>query len=306
MARSEEEYDYILPPSNLESIDGAVLRYVKDEMALFSSRFDGWRKVPVLWVAPERSYQRKKNKDLRDDDGTLILPLITIERTGIVKDPVRKGAMGIHMPQVRDRMRNQFTIGKVINQTKTARQTNAATARRKGAISGPEVGRGQRNMKNWSKHPSTTVVYDMITVPVPVYVDCNYTISIRAGYQQQINELVQPFLVKSGQKSDFRIQASDHHSYVSHFEADLTPNNNISTMENEERVYETQLKMIVNGYFLGEGPNQPQPHVVRRQTAVKAVYGRERVVLGDINEWMEEDDLRGLFSEQFDTHADDK
>ena len=52
------EHDYIVPPSSLETIDAAVVDYVNKSMDLFSTTNKGWKKVPVLWVAPERSFQR--------------------------------------------------------------------------------------------------------------------------------------------------------------------------------------------------------------------------------------------------------
>lgn len=299
MANKGEQINYITP-STLETIDSAVLRYIKDDMDLFTTFHDGWKKVPVLWVAPERAYQRKHNKDLRDDDGTLILPLITIERVSIIKDPVKKGTMGVHIPAVRDRMRNQFTIGKILNQERTARQTNARSARKSGKVSGPESGHGQRNMRRWNKNKETPI-YDLVSIPIPVYINCEYTISIRTGYQQQTNELLQPFLTRSGQKADFRIQAeTGHHSYLAKIDATLQPSNNISKMEDEERIYETQIKMLVDGYLIGEGPNQPQPFVSRRQTTVDVNIGRERSVVGDINEWWEHDRHRGKFVDEYD------
>ena len=64
--RNIHEHDYIVPPSTLETIDAAVVQHIKEKLNLFATTNKGWKKVPVLWVAPERSYQRKKNKNLRN------------------------------------------------------------------------------------------------------------------------------------------------------------------------------------------------------------------------------------------------
>lgn len=286
-----EEHDYVVPPSSLETIDGAVLDYVNEKLNLFATTNKGWNKIPVLWVAPERSYQRKKNKDLRDDGGSLILPLITVERSGLVKDPQRKGVMGVNVPSVRDRMGNQFTVGKVINQERTKHHANARSFKKTGSNKNPSVGRADKNRRE-RDNSKKTPVFDAISIPLPIYIDVTYTISIRTGYQQQANELITPFIVRSGQKNDFKIK-SEHHSYVAHIEADYTTNNNVSSMQEEERIYETEIKIVVNGYLIGEGPNQEQPVVARRMSATRIVYGREQVIFGDINEWMEEDKDRG-------------
>ena len=44
---------------------------------------------------------------------------------------------------------------------------------------------------------------ETITIPVPVYVEVTYSIRLRAEYQQQINEMLTPFLVKTGQINQF-------------------------------------------------------------------------------------------------------
>mgnify|MGYP003666522010 FL=1 len=72
-------------PSSLETIDGAMLDFINEEMNLSVQSNEGFKKVPVLWVTAERSYQLKSDKDLRDKEETLILPLITINRASVTK-----------------------------------------------------------------------------------------------------------------------------------------------------------------------------------------------------------------------------
>jgi hypothetical protein len=92
--KEAQKYDYVgdkkvashlheveLAPSTLETIDGAMLNFVNEDLNLSVSRNSGFEKVPVLWVTAERAYQIKHNKDLRDAEETLVLPLITINRT---------------------------------------------------------------------------------------------------------------------------------------------------------------------------------------------------------------------------------
>ena len=290
------ERDYVIPPSTLETIDIAVVNHIKEEMGLFSTTNKGWKKVPVLWVAHERSYQRKKNKELRDDHGALILPLITIERVALTKDPVKKGTMGVNVPAVRDSMQNQFTIGKVVNQKRTSDHEKARRFKKRGNVNNPDVGRADRN-KRERDDSKKNVVYDYITIPLPIFINTTYKISIRTGFQQQQNELLTPFITRSGQKNDFKIKG-ENHQYAAHYEADYTKNNNVSDMQEGERVYECEVTLVVSGYLIGDGPNQDQPKVVRRMGATKIKYGRERSILGDINDWMEDDAHRGKLREQ--------
>ena len=77
--------------STIEDIDAAVLDWMKQDLELHATTNEGWKKVPVFWQTPERSFQVKNNKELRDDAGSIILPVLSLERTGITKDPNRKG-----------------------------------------------------------------------------------------------------------------------------------------------------------------------------------------------------------------------
>ena len=65
-------------PSTLETIDRAVFNYI-NTLNLFATTNKGWRQVPVIWSTAERSFHSKKNQDIRDKQGALILPLISIK-----------------------------------------------------------------------------------------------------------------------------------------------------------------------------------------------------------------------------------
>ena len=82
--------------STIEDIDYAIVSWVKDDLNLSAQTNEGFVNVPVLWQAPERAFQVKNAKDLRDDAGALKLPLISIERTTITKDPAKKGSFQAH------------------------------------------------------------------------------------------------------------------------------------------------------------------------------------------------------------------
>ena len=52
-----------------------------------------------------------------------------------------------------------------------------------------------------------------------------------------------PFITRSGQKNDFKIKG-EHHQYVAHYEADYAKNNNVSEMQDGERVYEVEVSLV--------------------------------------------------------------
>ena len=70
--------------STIEDIDYTITSWLKKDLNLFCNTNEGRVQVPVLWQVPERAYQIKNERDLRDENNTLKLPLISIERTDIV------------------------------------------------------------------------------------------------------------------------------------------------------------------------------------------------------------------------------
>ena len=80
--------------SRIEDIDYAITSWLKEDLDLSTITNEGNKRVPVLWQTPERAFQIKSDHDLRhpvdDGDGVITLPVITIERTAITKDPTRK------------------------------------------------------------------------------------------------------------------------------------------------------------------------------------------------------------------------
>ena len=120
-----------IEPSTLENIDFAFFDFVNDKMDNRATDNEGWRKIPVVWTSAERSFLSKNNQDLRDIDGTLNLPIISIERTGMNKSKTRKGAYyGLSGIFSEDNRFGRVTMARKIVKDKTNNYTVAANRKR--------------------------------------------------------------------------------------------------------------------------------------------------------------------------------
>lgn len=256
-------------PSTIENIDGALTEYIKN-LNIFADTNEGRKAVPVIWTSAERNFQVKDNKDLRDSNGILIKPIITIERTGITKNLNDKGLVYANVPPVNDAQGGVVTIARKIKQDKTSNFANADALRR-------------HKQKNFRTRKAKKVVYETITIPLPVYIQANYSITLYSEYQQQINEMITPFIARPGNINAVSLRR-DGHSYEAFINSDFSQNNNLSSLSSEERKYETRIDIKVIGYLVGDDKNQEQPKIVRRQNAVEVKIPRERVIYGDIND----------------------
>mgnify|MGYP003627110014 CR=1 FL=1 len=255
-----------LMPSTIETIDMAMFDWLNESLNVSSMTNKGWEKVPVIWVASERAKQIKDNKSLRDSNGALKLPILTLMRDGISKDSNFKGVAWAHIPQINDPKGGALVVARKINHQKTANFKNAFAKRHHGQYNFPS----NKNL----------TVYNTYSVPMPTYVAVTYTVSIRAEYQQQINDILTPFVTKTGQINNFFI-TKDGHKFEGFIQGDFSQMDNSSNLGSDERSYETSVSIRVLGHLLGDGPNAERPKMAVRENAVQIVQVRERAALKD-------------------------
>ena len=285
-------------PSTIETIDQALFNFIDDELNLFTTTNKGRIKVPVIWVSAERAHQIKNNRDLRDNNGVLKLPLITVERTSLTKDPSFRGTWQSHMPDFGQGMhkvrRVNVPAARLINQGKTSNFANAFSARRAGVNN--DVGVGQLNFPMKTKRKDPTVV-QTVYQPIPIWVNASYSLKLRTSYIQQMNDLTQPFYTLTGQANSFFI-TNEGHRYEGFVEGDFGKTNNIAEMGEEERTYITDVNLKILGYLMGEGSNDEKPKFTVVENFVDVKIPRERVIVGDINEsFRDDEEAKGFYRE---------
>ena len=266
-----------IQPSTIETIDRALFDYIDEELDVFCTTNKGFKKVPFFWAGAERAFQIKHNRELRDVNGWLIYPLMSIQRTGISKNLAQRGAYYAAVENNPDIKGGSMTIARVIKQDKTSNFANADTKK----LVLDTVGTNQNNFPRQNKK----VVYETITVPIPVYLEVNYTLTVMAEYQQQVNEIITPFMTKTGAVNYFVIE-KDNHRFEVFLDSDYSLNNNAASLLEDARGYETEINFRVIGYIMGADKNEERPKIVRRENAVEVKIPRERVVFGDIPEHM--------------------
>ena len=374
--------------STIETIDYSIVSWLKEDLKMSARSNDGFKPVPVLWQAPERAYQIKHNKDLRDDAGALKLPLISIERTGITKDPARKGAFQAHYYSknkngrsgrwviakriVEDKTRNFAVVGNTrranytggvgrpaaatatititdytelnagdkvnliatdgtnydftqgdqssVNGTFEATTSNTATATNLMNVintsNGPAGTRftatsdgavvtvtqstdgsagnttititdsgtaglsktnftgGRSGPQRYYPRVNKKVVIQSLSIPIPVYVNVDYKIAIKTEYQQQMNDLLAPFIARTGQINAFTMKRNGH-LYEAFIDQGFTHNNNVGNLAEDTRMYSSEITIKVLGYLIGEGENDDRPIVRIDENVVELTFPSE-------------------------------
>ena len=170
----------------------------------------------------------------------------------MAREDTFKGGFQATIGEVEDYRGGTVATTRVIKQDKTRNFANADRLRRsKGR--GDETGRGN----------NTKIVYETITVPVPTH--------------SSVVDTKNSFLAEY-----------DGHRYEA-FIQDNYNINNVTDLNNEERVFEATINIKVLGYLVSEGPNRERPKITRRENQVQVRITRERVIVGDTRPWANDD-----------------
>jgi len=259
--------------SSIESIDYSIVEWLTDDLDLSARTNEGWTKVPVLWQSPERSFQIKNDKELRDPDGAFKLPLISIERTNITKDPARKGSYQAHtFSQDNNGRSGRIVLAKRIVQDKTRNFAVVGNTRTTRYTSGKQ--------DRYFPRVNKKIVIQTLTIPIPVYINVEYKISIKTEYQQQMNDIVTPFMARTGQINSFILRRNGH-KYEAFIDQGFNQNNNAANLNEDTRLYTTDITIRVLGYLLGEGENDDRPIVRVDENFVEITFPQEGIVKED-------------------------
>lgn len=271
----------VLHTSNFETIDYSVYNWVNNIINASTKTNEGFQKVPVLWLTSERSYQIKSNVERRQlTTDSLEFPLISIKRESAEKAKANQRPIPGNLFKTQYMGRaykaNPYFIGQKINQHKTKNFANSTSLRLNGQL-------------NFPTPHNQRIVYKRYWAPMPIYYNLSYSINIRTDYQQQMNEVLQPFAVYTDNINTFIIY-SENHKYEAFIDDSLNLTDNLDNLGEEEKRYEATIKMRVLGFVTGKGVNEDSQKVSVRENLVKIRFPRERVIVGDMYNYRHENE----------------
>ena len=239
-------------PSTFETIDTAVFKWLQDEIEVFANYPDGFKKVPVIWSAQERSYQVKQNPELRDKNGKVIFPIISLNKISLRKNINEKGAFQAHIPPVNDERGGSINVVRRIQRNKTQNFANATSVKR-------------HNQINFRLSPKNEkVVYEIISVPMPVHYVIMYNIEINTNYEQEMNEIVQAITNWSGNNNHFTLKYEGH-LYDAFIDGDVDQDNNRDNLEDDLRKFKSTISLS------GECKNTSEHKTTSNSSSLKKV-----------------------------------
>lgn len=251
-------------PSTFEMIDLSVFNWLQN-LQIKADYPDGWRMIPIIWSTQERSYQIKHNPEIRDNNGKIIFPIISIQKESINKDLGKKGAFFGNIFPVDDTKGGSINIVRRIQQNKTQNFANTVSKDKTGQI-------------NFRLEPKNEqIVYETISVPMPIHYEIIYKIQINTNYESEMNKILQTILQWSGNINHFTLK-HEGHLYDAFLDGDIDQSDNKGNLEDNLRDFTSILSLRVLGYTQGSGDNDKQPYFVVRENAVKVKFPTERKI----------------------------
>jgi hypothetical protein len=279
---NDKKGSYDIGAVSIETVDQAIYDYFDKKLNVtVDVNNDSRKKVPVIYATGERWSMIRDQKGIRDENGTLILPLITVQRLNIDRTP-GFGGMAQEVPYV--------TVRKTIH-PKTSNLQNMIERRRRNGY--PQI----KNEK---------VVHDILTIPYPDFCIFYYQIMFWTQYLTQMNEIMEKIFYEYDHMDSFKIPVSydqppgsegNGYYFVGFRDGDLTSESNMEEFSDQERILRYSYTIKVPVYLIlnpkdkslsygkdrGEQGSTGKARVYREQSVTEIKFNQEK-------DWIDEDD----------------
>jgi hypothetical protein len=281
--------DFDIPNTGIEDVDRAIFDLFDKDISFDVLTNGELTKVPVVFAAGERFALTRRKQPIRDDNNTLILPLISIVRGEIDFSPNlsgRKSAISVpDQPSYAVKKRLSTTdrdYQNIINKFNLSNQDNVSSrghlrdnlispgneavlgtiaSRRQG---GPIQFSKNGNQINLSSNGSLgDNIFEVIYVPYPRQFGIKYNITFWCQYVGQMNQVQETYLSRfPAQSKEFLLKSEKGYEYVAASSQAFTSDTNFNDYTSSERVIKSSISLSVVGYILN--PRHPGvPNQVR-------------------------------------------
>lgn len=256
----------------IEKIDQAILDYFQKRLNLTVDSPTGRKTVPVIYATGERAFLIRDKKGLRDENKTLILPLVTIQRLDIDRSLTFGGA-ALEVPSI--------TVSKTVHKKTNILQNLIE----------------QRNKNGFPQPKKDKVIYEVLTIPFPDFATVYYQIMIWAQFQTQMNEMLEKifysydhmdsFVIPTNyDKNDPSVKGKGYY-FVGFRETDsISAQNNFEEFTDDERIIRYQYNVRVPIYLILDPKDKPVSYG-KEKGGTKTDSGRHVVykqqTIGEVN-----------------------
>ena len=271
--------DFEIPACTIEDVDRALFTLFDKEIPFLYEQKTSTKRIPVIFATGERFAVLRRKKPLRDRSGALILPLISIMRTGVSQDAAMGPGQGAPLT-IRKRigpgdreyqrlvnaanLKNQDSVASLEHRIITdeglqdtgASPGTVATRRGKTQTTSLDYRSGKLLKPNTSKN-----IFEVLTIPPVKYYTSTYEVTFWAQYTQQMNDMIMAMMsvYQNNHRRTFKLETEKGYWFVGYVGDSLSPGNNFDDFTDNERLVRYSFEVTVPGYVVGGDYPGAQP-----------------------------------------------
>jgi len=272
---SDTSSDFTMPSCTLEDADRSVFDLFNEQLPLQHIVNDESKRIPVIFATGERFAVLNRREPLRDKNKTLILPLISIMRTGLNQNPDNGHGPGQMQPsKVKVRLSPESdTYKRLLNKLNLQNQDNIASTSHREEDSYVGVLPGTVGSRRRDTAPSLDVlegkllksdlldnIYEIITIPPIKHYQATYNITIWTQFTKQMNEILSVIMstYQNNYGRTFRLETKKGYWFVGYVSSDFSTGENFDDFTDSERIVKQSFDIKVNAYLvLPDYPGSP-------------------------------------------------
>lgn len=255
--------DSIIAPCGIEDLDSAIFKMFDSEISfsVFDGKSGSVLKAPVIFAAGERWATLKRGQAIRDKNKNLILPLITIRKTGIDQSPDDITGRGINqqtgqlvVKRLLSKKDRQYQ--NIINKIAIKNQENASDENSILSSERDNVGENKRDLDIIdggllsSKYDNN--IWEIITIPSPQFYTAHYEITFWAQYAVHINQMIEKLMSSYLPTSNktLKIETDKGYWFIAKVDDSYSSKDNSEDSTDEERVIKYTFNVNVPAYLV--------------------------------------------------------
>jgi len=260
--------DFTVPPCTIEDVDRAVFHLFDERIPFQYKRREETKSVPVIFATGERFAVLRRKRPLRDKNNALILPLVSILRSGVSQEPEQGMGPGQGGPQIiKKRISKESDVyQRLMNTHGSVNQDDVAAVGHRVAekpVTGSLPGTVARRGGNTQQSPSSrrghllkpslgSDIYEILTMPPVKFYSVTYDVTFWAQYTQEMNDMLMTMMsvYQDNRRRTFKLVTDKGYWFVAYVGADLSPGNNYDDFTDAERLVRYNFEVRVAAYLI--------------------------------------------------------
>lgn len=247
---NDAKASYELKVIDIRTVDESVKNYFEKKLRPTVDTPDGHRPIPVIFATGERWALSKTQQGIRDSNGTLILPLISIQRINIERNP---GVFSMPLDV------GTITLGHKVSSKTSVLQNNL----------------NQRRNDGFMVPIKEKVVHEYTTVPFPEFCLMTYEVSVWTQHVGQMNEVLEKIFYMYSYADSFVIPIDydgpslrgrgNGRYFTAIREGDFPNESNYEEFTDTERIVRYNYLFKVNAYLILSPADKTLAHGKERE-----------------------------------------